>query len=206
MMDGTTFRQMTDDPAVFRRELKIIVNRAVVPFRPDPWQEADFRAMDDAWRYIAGRWQGDPPAVLRLWSERPRGHSKTSDLAVSAVWALLFARRPLTGLAIAADQDQAAILLERIGDLLKANPFVAEFLTIQKSCVVNTAMSNDSFRQSKLKVESSDVASSYGALPDFLIADELSHWQREGLWTSLFSSVGKQDCVLTGICNADVSS
>src|SRR5712692_7097454 len=98
-MDGDAFKVMLDSPAEFRRRLLIDADGAAVPFRPDPWQEADFQALDPAWRYAVGRWDGEPPAVRRLWSERPRGHAKTSDLAIMTTWALLFAPRPVIGIA-----------------------------------------------------------------------------------------------------------
>lgn len=57
----------------------------------------------------------------------------------------------------------------------------------------------------RMEVISSDVGSSWGALPDFVICDELCHWERPDLWYSLFSSAAKKpDCVLAVLTNAGV--
>ncbi len=66
--------------------------------RWQPWQVADFRALDAAWSRLAFG-AGEPGArVRRGWIERPRGHSKTTDIAVQLCWILLAARGPLNGL------------------------------------------------------------------------------------------------------------
>src|SRR5712692_6831835 len=93
-----TFAAMASDPAVFRRSLMIDADGQTVPFRPDPWQEADFVAMDPAWKLAAGRGDGEQAPIRRAWLERPRGHAKTSDLAVPISWASLFAERPISGI------------------------------------------------------------------------------------------------------------
>ena len=48
------------------------------------------------------------------------------------------------------------------------------------------------------------MGSSYGILPDLIIADELAHWQGDGgLWHSLISSAAKRsNCLLVVISNA----
>ncbi len=44
-----------------------------------------------------------------------------------------------------------------------------------------------------------------GALPDFVVCDELCHWPRPDLWHSLLSSAAKQaHCVLTVLTNAGI--
>src|SRR5207237_6249036 len=108
---------------------------AAVPFQPDPWQEEDFAALDPAWQQLAGfDVEGTP--IRRAWQERPRGHSKTADLAVMTAWALAFALRPIRGIAAAADKDQAALLRDGIATLVRLNPSL-DVLDVQRDCVLN---------------------------------------------------------------------
>ncbi len=56
---------------------------------------------------------------------------------------------------------------------------------------------------SLLKVVSSDVRSSWGELPDFVICDELCHWRGPELWQSLVSSAAKKsESILMVLTNA----
>src|SRR5262245_48130036 len=85
-------------PSQFRAGLLIDADVKATPFRPDPWQEQDFQALAPGWLQVAGfPVQGTP--IQRAWQERPRGHSKTSDLAVMAAWALAHAQHPIKGVA-----------------------------------------------------------------------------------------------------------
>jgi hypothetical protein len=188
------------DPVAFRRALLIDADGAAVPFRPDAWQEADFRAMDPAWQFSAGRWSGAPPTVRRAWQERPRGHSKTSDLAVMVTWALLVAGRPIRGIVAAGDRDQAALLRTSIATLARLNDWIGELLDVQAWCVVNRRSG------ATLDILSSDVGTSYGQLADFIAVDEITHWPEDRgklLWNSLLSTAAKRgNCVLVVIANA----
>jgi phage terminase large subunit-like protein len=187
-------------PVEFRRRLVIDADGAAVPFKPDAWQEADFQAMDPAWQYAAGVWTGPPPTIRRAWAERPRGHAKTADLAVMATFALLAAARPIRGIAAAGDRDQARLLIDSIATLARCNKFAGDLLDVQTWAVVNKHTG------ATLDVLSSDVATSYGQLVDFVAADEVTHWPEdkgEKLWTSLLSTVAKRaNCLLHVICNA----
>ncbi|MEZ6119025.1 MAG: terminase large subunit [Pirellulaceae bacterium] len=140
---------------------------------------------------------------MRAYLERPRGHSKTTDLAVMAVWLLAFATRPLRGYSYAADRDQAALLRDAVDRIVRLNPWLAELICVDKDKVTNIAKDHPG-RDSMLRIETSDVASSYGILPDFVIADEFTHWQGDGsLWNSIISSAAKRrTCLLVGISNA----
>jgi hypothetical protein len=167
------------------------------PFQPDPWQEADFEALDGAWLSLTGRPGAVAPTIRRAWLERPRGHSKTADLAVPVVWALAFATRPLSGVAAAADRDQARLLRDAIATLARLNRWLGQTLDVQSWRVVNTRTG------SALEILSSDEASSYGQLPDFVIADEVTHWTKDGLWVSLFSAAAKRaSCLFLASMNA----
>lgn len=204
MIDSKTFARYASDPAVFRADLIVDVDGIARRFGDvqDDWQREDFAALDPALMRCNGR-RPDDSARMRAYFERPRGHSKTTDIAVNAVWALAFATRPIRGYAFAADRDQAALLKDAMDVVCRLNPWLGEILEVQKNTVVNIAQGHPG-NGSKLEISTSDVASSYGILPDFIIADELTHWQGDGsLWHSLISSAAKRsNCLLFTIANA----
>jgi hypothetical protein len=183
------------DPKLFRQHLTIESNGKLVAFRPDPWQLNDFGAMDAAWLHCIGR--GPKPAKMRSWILRPRGHSKTSDQAVMMCWALFAAQRPIRGVAAAADRDQGAIVKDAMASIIRANGWLGQLLEVQRDCVINLKTG------SRLDVISSDVASSWGLLVDFVCADEVTVWEREDFFSSLLSTVAKKDnAVMVCIANA----
>lgn len=188
------------EPAAFRAELLVEAGGELRPLGDvlDAWQDADFRAADRGWMRAVGH---KVDAVGRFYFERPRGHSKTSDVAVSATWALAFAPRPVTGVAAAADADQARLLGDAIARLVRDNPLLSQVVAVQRNLVVNTRTG------AELKILASDVGSSYGLLADFVLCDELTHWPAsgEGLWHSLLSTAAKRDnCLIQIISNAGV--
>jgi hypothetical protein len=189
---------IASSPAAFRRALLIDADGKTKAFKPDEWQETDFAALDAAWLAIAGR--GSGAAVRRAWIERPRGHSKTADLAIAVTWALTFAVRPIKGIAAAGDKDQAKLLRDAIATLVRLNPWLQPILDVQTWAVANRKTG------STLNIISSDAATSYGQLPDFVVVDELGHWPEgngEKLWASLFSTAAKRaSCLLAVISNA----
>jgi hypothetical protein len=162
----------------------------------DPWQRADMEGVAPALVKLVAP-NAAEPSVRRAWWERPRGHSKTADLAALTIRPLAFSRRRLRGVWAAADKDQGLLGLEAIKALSRLNPWIAELLEIRADRVVNPRT------DSALQFITSDAATSYGELPDFVVADELSHWKDRALWDSLFSSVGKRrDCVMLVGTNA----
>jgi hypothetical protein len=173
-----------------------------------PWQQRDFAALDDAWRHLAGEpVSGTLPSVpdtlccRRAYIERPRGHSKTTDMALQVAWILQYAARTVRGIAAAADQDQARLIHAAVADLVRQNAALCPDLDVQQNQVRHR------ITRSRLEVISSDVSSSWGQLPDFVICDELCHWPRPELWYSLCSSAAKQPhCVLAVLTNAGVGT
>ena len=87
--------------------------------------------------------------------------------------------------------------------LLRLNPWLGEILTVEAHRVINTASKHPG-EGGTLTIEASDVGSSYGILPDLIIADEICHWEGDGgLWHSLISSAAKRsNCLLVVISNA----
>lgn len=200
---GATRRLMLRSPRDFRELLWLDGSpprrwRQVV----QPWQERDLAALDAAWLRLAegvsptttGR-----PVFRRAYIERPRGHSKTTDISVQILWILLAAPRRLAGLAAAADREQARLITRAMRRLCDANPELTQDLQFLENLV------RHHHTGAALEIISSDVNSSYGALPDFVVCDELCHWENEGLWHSLLSAAAKKpDCLLTVLTNAGV--
>ena len=205
MISQKTFARYAADPVAFRADLIVDVDGVARRFGDvqDDWQKADFAALDPALKKCNGRSSTDEPTRMRAYLERGRGHSKTTDLAVMAVWSLAFATRPLRGFCFAADKDQARLLRDAMSTTVRLNPWLAGILSVESHRVVNTASGHPG-EGGALTIEASDVGSSYGILPDLIIADELVHWQGDGsLWHSLISSAAKRsNCLLVVISNA----
>jgi hypothetical protein len=188
---------LQSDPAAFRNALLIDADAGPVAFGKalDPWQREDFAAIDPALRRVVG--QDVVEAKSRAYLERPRGHSKTTDIAVAVCWLLFASRRKLNGVACAADKDQAALIRDACDTLVRQNPWLAQIIEVQGTKIVNRHTG------STLTILSSDAASSYGVLIDFAIVDELTHWLRDDLWNSIFSAAAKRRyCLLLVISNA----
>jgi hypothetical protein len=185
------------DPAVFRRHVQIESNGKRIAFQPDPWQEQMLAALDDGWRSLAGRPTSTDPPIRRAWWELGRGHAKTYALSLMATWPLLFAGRPLRLIAAAADQDQGKLILDRMRELARLNSWIGSALEFQAAKVRNPRTG------AMLEVLTSDAPTSYGQLPDAVLADECTKWATPDLWYSLFSAAGKREsCVLVAAMNA----
>ena len=250
-------------PAAFRDRLRIDPDDPrTLGQRAEPFQRRAAAALDPAWQLVAGRWPSDRPLPRRrFWLERPRGHSKTTDTAAMLLWVLLAARRPVRGIAAAADRDQARLLLQQMAFLARLNPELTAGLHITRDRAtvrpVSPAMAHElmpphegasplesspdessspdgppsssgramgeprevdrfafdphdsaaalGFPARELEVVSSDAASSYGTLADFLVCDELCHWSSPELWHSLYTAAAKQPhTVLAVLTNAGI--
>jgi hypothetical protein len=90
--------------------------------------------------------------------------------------------------------------------VIRLNPWLGAILSVEANRVVNVAQGHPG-EGSKLEIFTSDVGSSYGILPDLIIADELVHWEGDGsLWHSLISSAAKRSsCLLVVISNAGMA-
>jgi phage terminase large subunit-like protein len=181
-------------PAAFRDDLIVEIDGQPFRFgdRMAEFQKSDFAACDSGWlRCVGAPIEGTPR--MRAYFERPRGHSKTTDIAAMVIWALVFARQLTGGYAAAADRDQGRLLIEQIQTCLRRNELLATILDLQANKAVNVAQKLPGYGSS-LQVLASDVGSSYGILPSFVVCDELTHWQGDGdLFHSLISSAAKKD-------------
>lgn len=144
-----------------------------------PFQIDDARAVLDT----------SSPVRRHMWT-RPRGASKTTDLAGVGVAALLEQLPPLSrSYAYAADRDQARLLLESVEHFERQTPELGSALTIGANRVTASRSG------ASLTIESSDDASAWGGRPHFLVVDEFSAWKQVAstrrLWQAIASSVPK---------------
>jgi len=203
MIDKESFALFSRSPAAFRDRLVVDVDGTpkVLGGVLDDWQRTDFAALDAALLRCNG--QSSEPAIMRAWLERARGHSKTTDLAVLCCWAMAFSTRPLKGYCYAADKDQAGLLRDAMRTVIRLNPWLGKILEVKAQQVEVIAQGHPG-QGGTLTIEASDVGSSFGILPDLIIADEVCHWQGDGsLWHSLLSSAAKRsNCLLVAITNS----
>ena len=195
--DETVLERRCANPNEFRKAVLIDCDGVsrVADDVLDPWQREDYAALDPAWMRIAGRFSGDCKA--RGYLERPRGHSKTTDIALMSSYVLLASERKIIGVAAAGSKEQAKLLRDGIDTLLRLNPWLSEHLTVNRFEVINKGTG------STLSILASDEKTTFGKTPDFVIVDELTHWKKKKLWATLFSSVAKRNkCVLVVISNA----
>lgn len=190
--------EMAAHPRVFRSRLLIDCDGTPRPLaealQDNPWQQADFEATDGGWMRAIGL-HGD--GKHRAWMERPRGHSKSSDAAIGIAYALFASRVKQTGILASGDEDQAGLVKDALAVLTRLNPWLAEFLRIERTRIVNPHTGSEA------RVITSDAPSSYGLLPSFIVADEVSHWTKPDLWWSLISAADKRvSCYLLAILNA----
>ena len=190
--------QYAADPAAFRADSVIQAGKKYTR-RGDvveQFQLDDERQMDAAWLALSG---AGPPATRRFaYIERPRGHSKTTDIALLALHPLIYSSRRLYGVIAAGDVDQAKIVLRQLALFAETMPWIRPRFKVQKTGAINPQT------HSRIECISSDVPTSWGIIPDFIICDEVTAWPASGepLFYSLYSSAEKlAHCTLQIITN-----
>jgi Phage Terminase len=150
----------------------------------DGWQVADFEALD-------------APAHRHGYLERPRGHSKTGDVATEALVELMLGGPERELFCVAVDADQASILFQDVVGKIRRRPDLNAKVAIGKSEVIVKAT------RSRLTVLSSDAPSAFGLRPSWLALDEMAEWRKRDLWDALWSATGKKpDCRVLVISTA----
>lgn len=189
--------ELQKSPSAFRSALLIDTDSGPRPLAEviDDWQAKDFESLDGGWqRAIGQKVQG---GFSRGWLERPRGHSKSSDVMTSATWALFASRRQLSGIVAAVDRDQAALDRDHVARLVSLNPWLSAVLDITAWKITNKHTG------SSMEILASDVASSWGLLIDFAVCDEVTVWPKRDLFDSILSAAAKRaNCILLCIGNA----
>jgi phage terminase large subunit-like protein len=146
-----------------------------VPFgeRVEAWQRADFAALDS----------GD---YRHAYLERPRGHSKTGDIATEAVTELILGQPGQHLHCAAADIEQARVLFDDVKGKCERHPTLRPLVKCSQRELVVRATG------SCLVVLASDAPSSNGLRPDWFAVDELAEWTKRDLWDALWTATGKR--------------
>jgi hypothetical protein len=152
--------------------------------RAEPWGSI---ATEQQKADAASVLMGDDPR-WHLWL-RPRGMSKTTDAAYVALAALLTIQPANSrSLVYAVDEDQAALLFERMAGAVAQLPEGS--VKVLQRRIVNVATG------AFLTVESSDAPSALGHTPWLVVVDELMAWKDvrgpKNLWTAIVSSLPKR--------------
>jgi phage terminase large subunit-like protein len=119
----------------------------------------------------------DLRAVLNLsgrryhFVTRPRGGSKTTDVAAAAVAVLALDAPPGSrSYAVAADADQARLLVDAMARLIARTPGLAGAFSVEARRVTATATG------ATLEALAADGPSAFGLLPHLVVMDELAVW------------------------------
>jgi len=184
-----------------KREIVLSDGRTVgEALEGDGWIEEDLLGP------VFERDDSELPRYRLIYAELPRGHWKSGGAAAIALAEA--ALNDSTDIVVcAADVEQAAIVLENIEGYLERNPALRRSFTRKR----------DEFRHkgrsSRIRVLSSDVASSWGLGGTHrrfrVIADELTAWPEKGeqLFSALASATGKvKDSQTLIISNAGFDS
>lgn len=152
----------------------------------EPWQkqffEAIFATVQDKKRLT--RQPITRPRFRLCYSERRRGESKTEDVAAAALADLLTGPDWHRSYVVAADTDQAALVIDSIRGFQARSPILTH-LQAMRNVVLNPATN------AELRIMSSDDRTAYGIRPLRVWFDELSLQPDERLWTAMWSAIGK---------------
>jgi phage terminase large subunit-like protein len=157
------------------------------------------------WGQVAEPWQvEDARQVLGgigpAWLSRPKGASKSTDVAAMTICWLLTLARPLDdGYLVAADQEQAGRLVDRARGLVVRSG-LTDLLEVQQGRIVHRESA------AKVTVLAADAPGAEGILASWIVCDELPNWadtpSAKKMWAAVFSSVAKRACRLTVIGHA----
>lgn len=125
---------------------------------------------------------GKMPPKRRFWIERTKKAGKDSDLAAMMLWLLAFPERPIYLQAGAGSRDQAAIVRQRIEDLLYYNDWLREFVEVNNWKVQHRG------GLAEMDIITSDESSAHGANPDVMLINELVHIRRWGFVRNLMNN------------------
>ncbi len=160
----------------------------------ETWQRNDIIAPKiEAMEWLAGlrpEYAG-PTSFLDIL---PRGHDKSSLEGRLASWLLCYSKNPITGYLVAADKDQAALILDAMQTEAKLNPWLNSQLTFIKNKVCGPS--------GTLEALPADDAGGYGYRGNLLIFDEFTHWKNDRMWKAVMSGRHKRASLAIVISNA----
>ncbi len=184
-------------PAAFREHYRLEAGGELVPLKrlmPE-WQVEWAKACDPAWMRAVGRPAEGGHSLA--YGELTRGEGKTSWLAHYCAYALGAALRPVNGIAVASDMDQAALLRDALARGVAANPWLGNLLTINRWTVTNRHTG------SELRILSSDAPSAMGLHYKFGVFDEFVLCKSDEFWAAIAGAIPKvPNCCFSIISNA----
>jgi hypothetical protein len=168
---------------------QVVIDRAgePCPFRDvaEPWQWLIASRLAPAIDSVAGL-RPDYRGPRNFFFTLPRGHDKSSLIGRLCSWLLAFSRHPIRCIAGAADKEQAGLLAEFMRTESGLNPWLNERLHFATWRVDGLPTG------SRLKILAADEKSTFGLKEDLHILDELTHWDKRGLWDAVYSGSHKR--------------
>lgn len=152
----------------------------------------DGRRWGDAaelWQWEDARAVLSPDSPSLHWLGRPKGGSKSTDLAgVGIAWLLTQAPPMVEAYVVAADAEQANRLLDKARGFIARTPELAGRITVQRDRIMGP-------EGARIVALAADVAGSEGLLTPLVLVDELPNWadtpSSRAMWTSVISAVPK---------------
>lgn len=135
-----------------------------------------------------------------FWNGYHKGSDKTHDNAREICWLLGWSKRRLNIIVCAGSEDQAALITTAMKGILADNRWIAERVQV-------TDLTAKGESGSELEILSMNAYTSQGAFPDYIIAEEITHWMYdEGrmFWESfILGTINKRpQCILKVSTNA----
>jgi len=131
-----------------------------------------------------------------FWTGQHKGCDKTHAIARKLCFLLGWSKKRLHLYAMAGDKDQAKLITLAMKDVLADNPWIAKRVKVSD---YNASGESGSY----LEVMPMDAATGQGIFPDYVIAEEVSHWKHEegrNFWNFIVSSVNKRPSCVFEVC------
>lgn len=162
------------------------------------WQVERNKVMVPAFEFVAGL-NPTYTGIKNFWYNMAKGQDKSSYLARLLNWVLAYSKRPLRCYCAAKDADQAGIIRDF---MWKESEYNKHWLG--KRLEFKTRVVLGKHTGSSVEFLTSDAAGAHGKTPDLLVMDEITHWESDGLFNSLWSAVPKRQgyCVTAILTNA----
>lgn len=164
----------------------------------EPWQKRRDAALVPAVEFIAGL-NKTYTGPRNFWFGLPKGSDKSSYIARLLNWLMAFCpRKNLRAYCGAKDAGQAGVILDAMTKEASLNPWLGKRIEIKRNKVEGKS------NGAQLHILASDAEGIHGVMPDFVVVDEITHWQNKDLFDALFAGSGKRagHCLFVVLTNA----
>ena len=180
----------------------VVVNSQPIklPFRliGEAWQHEREERRAGALDHLAGL-NLDYSGKRRFYSGCAKGNDKSTGVARRLLYLLAYSRTPLQLYICSGKEEQGAIITAAMKMELASNPWLASLVDV--SDYTGRGASG-----SELTVMPMKAATGQGIFPDYLVADELTHWEHEGgrkFWNFIMGTIRKRpSCMFEVLTNA----